>query len=127
MEKAVIATNTAPAAIGPYSQAIRMGNMVFLSGQIPLHPATGEIVQGDIKVQTRQVLENLKCILEAAGSSLDKVVKTTIFMKDLNDYAAVNDVYREYFPHKPPARAAVQAAKLPRDAGVEIEAIAFSG
>lgn len=127
MEKAVIVTNTAPAAIGPYSQAIRMGNMVFLSGQIPLHPATGEIVQGDIKVQTRQVLENLKCILEAAGSSLDKVVKTTIFMKDLNDYAAVNDVYREYFPHKPPARAAVQAAKLPRDAGVEIEAIAFSG
>lgn len=127
MEKAVIATNTAPAAIGPYSQAIRMGNMVFLSGQIPLHPATGEIVRGDIKVQTRQVLENLKCILEAAGSSLDKVVKTTIFMKDLNDYAAVNDVYREYFPHKPPARAAVQAAKLPRDAGVEIEAIAFSG
>ncbi|KAB2835069.1 MAG: RidA family protein, partial [Candidatus Brocadia sp.] len=118
--------NKAPAAIGPYSQAIRMGNMVFLSGQIPLHPSTGEIVQGDIKVQARQVLENLKCILEAAGSSLDKVVKTTIFMKDLNDYAAVNDVYQEYFPHKPPARAAVQASKLPRDAGVEIEAIAFS-
>lgn len=125
MEKAVIATNKAPAAIGPYSQAIRMGNMVFLSGQIPLHPATGEIVAGDIKVQTRQVLENVKCILEAAGSSLDQVVKTTIFMKDLNDYAAVNAVYQEFFPKEPPARAAVQAARLPRDAGVEIETIAF--
>ncbi|TVL99501.1 MAG: reactive intermediate/imine deaminase [Candidatus Brocadia sp. WS118] len=127
MEKAVIATSKAPAAIGPYSQAIRVGTLVFLSGQIPLFPATGEIVQGDIRVQTRQVLENVKQILEAAGSSLDKVVKTTVFMKDLNDYAAVNDVYQEYFPHKPPARAAVQAAKLPRDAGVEIEAIAYSG
>ena len=127
MEKVVITTNKAPAAIGPYSQAIRMGSMVFLSGQIPLFPATGEIVQGDISAQTRQVLENVKQILEAAGSSLDKVVKTNVFMKDLNDYASMNDVYQEYFPHKPPARATVQAAKLPRDAGVEIEAIAFSG
>lgn len=125
MEKAVIATEKAPAAIGPYSQAIRMGNMVFLSGQIPLHPATGEMVKGDIKAQTRQVLENVKCILEAAGSSLDQVAKTTIFMKDLNDYAAVNAVYQEFFPNKPPARAAIQAARLPRDAGVEIETIAF--
>jgi 2-iminobutanoate/2-iminopropanoate deaminase len=127
MEKVVISTNNAPAAIGPYSQAIRMGNMVFLSGQIPLLPATGEIVQGDIKVQTRQVLENVKQILEAAGSSLDKVVKTTVFMKDLNDYAAMNAVYLEFFPHKPPARSAVQAARLPRDAGVEMEVIAFGG
>jgi len=125
MEKAVIATEKAPAAIGPYSQAIRMGNMVFLSGQIPLHPVTGEMVKGDIKAQTRQVLENVKCILEAAGSSLDQVAKTTIFMKDLNDYAAVNAVYQEFFPNKPPARAAIQAARLPRDAGVEIETIAF--
>ncbi|BBO18935.1 reactive intermediate/imine deaminase [Candidatus Brocadia pituitae] len=125
MEKAVITTEKAPAAIGPYSQAIRMGNMVFLSGQIPLHPATGEMVKGDIKAQTRQVLENVKCILEAAGSSLDQVAKTTIFMKDLNDYAAVNAVYQEFFPNKPPARAAIQAARLPRDAGVEIETIAF--
>lgn len=99
--------------------------MVFLSGQIPLHPATGEMVKGDIKAQTRQVLENVKCILEAAGSSLDQVAKTTIFMKDLNDYAAVNAVYQEFFPNKPPARAAIQAARLPRDAGVEIETIAF--
>ncbi len=125
MEKAVITTEKAPAAIGPYSQAIRMGNMVFLSGQIPLHPVTGEMVKGDIKAQTRQVLENVKCILEAAGSSLDQVAKTTIFMKDLNDYAAVNAVYQEFFPNKPPARAAIQAARLPRDAGVEIETIAF--
>lgn len=125
MEKVVISTNNAPAAIGPYSQAIRMGNMVFLSGQIPLHPVTGEMVKGDIKAQTRQVLENVKCILEAAGSSLDQVAKTTIFMKDLNDYAAVNAVYQEFFPNKPPARAAIQAARLPRDAVVEIETIAF--
>lgn len=123
----VISTNKAPAAIGPYSQAIKIGNLVFVSGQIPLLPATGEIVQGDIKVQTRQVLENIKHILEAAGSSIDKVAKTTIFIKDLNDYTVINDVYKEFFSHKPPARAAVQAARLPRDAGVEIEAIAFCG
>ena len=126
MEKSVISTNNAPAAIGPYSQAIKVGNLVFISGQIPIIPATGEILGGDIKLQTRQVLENLKNILEAAGSSLDNVVKTTVFMKDLNDYTAINDVYKEFFTDKPPARAAVQAARLPRDVGVEIEAIAFS-
>jgi 2-iminobutanoate/2-iminopropanoate deaminase len=125
MEKMVISTNNAPAAIGPYSQAIKMGNLVFVSGQIPIIPKTGEILLGDIKLQTRQVLENLKNILEAAGSSLDNVVKTTVFMKDLNDYTAINDVYKEFFPQKPPARAAVQAARLPKDVGVEIEAIAF--
>ena len=127
MEKVVVSTNKAPAAIGPYSQAIKIGNLVFISGQIPILPATGEIVQGDIKVQAKQVLENLRRILEAADSSLDKVVKTTVFMKDLNDYTAINDVYKEFFPNKPPARAAVQAARLPKDVGVEIEAIAFSG
>ncbi|MDN3513369.1 MAG: RidA family protein [Candidatus Brocadia sp.] len=125
MEKVVISTTAAPAAIGPYSQAIRIGNLVFLSGQIPIMPATGEIVQGNVQVQTRQVLENLKCILTAAGTSLDKVIKTTIFMKDMKDYAAINDVYKEFFSDKPPARAAVQAARLPKDASVEIEAIAF--
>ena len=124
MEKVVISTDNAPAAIGPYSQAIKAGDFVFLSGQIPILPETGETVQGDIKIQTRQVLENIKHILAVAGSSLDKVVKTTIFMKDLNDYVAMN-VYQEFFPNKPPARAAVQAAKLPRDARVEIEAIAL--
>lgn len=126
MEKTVISTNSAPAAIGPYSQAIRAGNLVFVSGQIPIIPATGELVQGDIRLQTRQVLENLKHILAAAGASLDSVVKTTVFMKDLNDYSAINDVYKEFFANKPPARAAVQAARLPRDVGVEIEAIALS-
>ena len=126
MEKSVISTNNAPAAIGPYSQAIKVGNLVFISGQIPIIPATGEILRGDIKLQTRQALENLKHILEAAGSSLDNVVKTTVFMKDLNDYTAINDVYKEFFTNKPPARATVQAARLPRDVGVEIEAIAFS-
>jgi len=126
MEKSVISTNNAPAAIGPYSQAIKAGNLVFVSGQIPIIPATGEIVRGDIKLQTKQVLENLKNILDAAGSCIDNVVKTTVFMKDLNDYTAINDVYKEFFTDKPPARAAVQAARLPRDVGVEIEAIAFS-
>lgn len=126
MEKLVISTNAAPAAIGPYSQAIKTGNLIFVSGQIPIVPATGEIIQGNIKLQTKQVLENLKHILEAAGSSLDNVVKTTVFMKDLHDYAAINDVYKEFFQQKPPARAAVQAARLPKDVGVEIEAIAVS-
>ncbi|MBM4064235.1 MAG: RidA family protein [Planctomycetes bacterium] len=126
MEKSVISTNNAPAAIGPYSQAIKAGNLVFVSGQIPIIPATGEILRGDIKLQTKQALENLKNILDAAGSCLDNVVKTTVFMKDLNDYTAINDVYKEFFTDKPPARAAVQAARLPRDVGVEIEAIAFS-
>ncbi len=126
MEKLVISTNTAPAAIGTYSQAIKLGNLVFVSGQIPIIPTTGELAQGDIKLQTRQVLENLKRILEAANSSMDNVVKTTVFMKDLNDYAAINDVYKEFFQHKPPARAAIQAARLPKDVGVEIEAVAFS-
>ena len=126
MEKSVISTKNAPAAIGPYSQAIKVGNLVFISGQIPIIPATGEIIRGDIKLQTRQALENLKNILVAAGSCIDNVVKTTVFMKDLNDYTAINDVYKEFFSNKPPARAAVQAARLPRDVGVEIEAIAFS-
>jgi 2-iminobutanoate/2-iminopropanoate deaminase len=126
MEKSVISTNNAPAAIGPYSQAIKAGNLVFVSGQIPIIPATGEILRGDIKLQTKQALENLKHILDAAGSCIDNVVKTTVFMKDLNDYTAINDVYKEFFTDKPPARAAVQAARLPRDVGVEIEAIAFS-
>ena len=126
MEKSVISTKNAPAAIGPYSQAIKVGNLVFISGQIPIIPATGEIIRGDIKLQTRQALENLKHIMEAAGSSLDNVVKTTVFMKDLNDYTEINDVYKEFFSNKPPARAAIQAARLPRDVGVEIEAVAFS-
>lgn len=123
----VISTKAAPAAIGPYSQAIKAGNLVFVSGQIPIIPETGETLQGDAAVQTRQVLNNLRNILDAAGTSLDKVVKTTIFMKDLNDYAAVNDVYKEFFQNEPPARAAVQVSRLPKDVAIEIEAIATTG
>ncbi|MCF6158777.1 MAG: RidA family protein [wastewater metagenome] len=126
VEKSIISTKTAPAAIGPYSQAVKTGNLIFVSGQIPILPSTGELIQGNIQQQTRQVLENLKHILEAAGSSLDNVVKTTVFMKDLNDYGAVNDVYKEFFQQKPPARAAIQAARLPKDVDIEIEAIAVS-
>lgn len=127
MKKMVISTKAAPAAIGPYSQAIKAGNLVFVSGQIPIIPETGETLQGDAAVQTRQVLNNLRNILDAAGTSLDKVVKTTIFMKDLNDYAAVNDVYKEFFQNEPPARAAVQVSRLPKDVAIEIEAIATAG
>ena len=127
MKKMVISTKAAPAAIGPYSQAIKAGNLVFVSGQIPIIPETGEILQGDAAVQTRQVLNNLRNILDAAGTSLDNVVKTTIFMKDLNDYAAVNDVYKEFFQNEPPARAAVQVSRLPKDVAIEIEAIATAG
>lgn len=123
----VISTKAAPAAIGPYSQAIKAGNLVFVSGQIPIIPETGETLHGDAAVQTRQVLNNLRNILDAAGASLDKVVKTTIFMKDLNDYAAVNDVYKEFFQNEPPARAAVQVSRLPKDVAIEIEAIATAG
>lgn len=127
MKKMVISTKAAPAAIGPYSQAIKVGNLVFVSGQIPIIPETGETLQGDAAVQTRQVLNNLKNILVAADTSLDRVVKTTIFMKDLNDYAAVNDVYKEFFQNEPPARAAVQVSRLPKDVAIEIEAIATAG
>ncbi len=127
MKKMVISTKAAPAAIGPYSQAIKAGNLIFVSGQIPIIPETGETSQGDAAVQTRQVLNNLRNILEAAGTSLDRVVKTTIFMKDLNDYAAVNDVYKEFFQNEPPARAAVQVSRLPKDVAIEIEAIATAG
>lgn len=124
MEKVVINTRNAPAAIGPYSQAIKVGNMVFTSGQIPLNPATGEIISSDIKSAAKQSLENLKAVLEAAGTSFDYVVKTTVFLKDMNDFAAVNEIYGQYFIEKMPARSAVQVAKLPKDAMVEIEAVA---
>ncbi len=127
MKKMVISTKAAPAAIGPYSQAIKAGNLVFVSGQIPIIPETGETLHGDAAVQTRQVLNNLRNILDAAGASLDKVVKTTIFMKDLNDYAAVNDVYKDFLKKNPPARAAVQVSRLPKDVAIEIEAIATAG
>jgi len=122
--KQVIHTSNAPAAIGPYSQAIRAGGMVFVSGQIPVDPATGEFAGANIVAQTRQSLTNVKAILAEAGLGLENVVKTTVLLKDMNDFAAMNGVYSEFFTENCPARAAFQVAKLPKDALVEIEAIA---
>jgi 2-iminobutanoate/2-iminopropanoate deaminase len=122
--KETISTENAPGAIGPYSQAVRAGNMVFCSGQIPINPQTGEFVSEDVAEQTRQVLKNLSAVLEAADTSLNNVVKTTVFLADMNDFAAMNEVYTEFFSENKPARATVQAARLPRDARVEIECIA---
>jgi len=126
MTKRVIKTEQAPPAIGPYSQAIAANGLVFAAGQIPLDPRTGQPVPGDVRVQTRRVLENLKAVLEAAGSSMDRVVKTTVFLRDLNDFGAMNEIYGEYFKESPPARSTVQVVKLPRDAAVEIEAVALA-
>lgn len=121
----VISTAKAPGAIGPYCQAIKVGNMVFTSGQLGMDPETGEILSGDIKVETKRSLENLKAILEEAGTSLEKVVKTTVFVKDMNDFALVNEVYGEYFNTHKPARSCVEVARLPKDGNVEIEAVAM--
>jgi 2-iminobutanoate/2-iminopropanoate deaminase len=125
--KKVIQTDKAPKAIGPYSQAIEAGNLIFLSGQIPINPATGELVGGDIRQQARQVLENLKHVLESRGLLMNQVVKTTIFLKDLGNFGPVNEVYSTFFPEEPPARSTVQVAALPRNTDIEIEAIAFNG
>ena len=122
--KQVIHTNSAPAAIGPYSQAIQIGDLLFVSGQVPIDPSTGAIVEGDIKAQAQQSLNNLKAILNAAGTNMGAVVKTTVFLADMNDFAAMNEVYAQFFQEPFPARSAVQAARLPKDAKVEIEAIA---
>jgi 2-iminobutanoate/2-iminopropanoate deaminase len=122
--KRVISTPAAPTAIGPYSQAVVHSGFVFLSGQIPLDPATGQIVEGDVSAQTARVLENIKAILEAAGSSLDKVLKTTLFVQNIADFAAINEVYARYFVNDPPARSTVEAARLPRHVQVEIDCIA---
>ena len=122
--KAIISTDGAPRAIGPYSQAIRAGELVFASGQIPIDPVTGEFVPGGIADQTEQVLRNLTAVFEAAGVTMTQVVKTTVFLVDMDDFTAMNEVYGRFFGSEPPARATVQAARLPRDARVEIEAIA---
>ena len=122
----VIATDRGPKAIGPYSQAVKANGFIFISGQIPLDPRTQELVEGNVARQTERVMENLKGIVEAAGSSLDRVVKTTVFLKDLADFPAMNEVYSRYFPANPPARATVQVARLLRDVGVEIELIALA-
>jgi len=125
MEKKIIRTDKAPAPVGPYSQAVQVsGALLFTAGQIAIDPATGQLVQGDIQQQTRVVLNNIKAVLEVEGASLRNVVKTTVFLKDMNDFSKMNEVYAEYFPESPPARSAVEVARLPRDAKVEIEAIA---
>ncbi|MEP7038033.1 MAG: RidA family protein [Acidobacteriota bacterium] len=125
MVKEIITTENAPGAIGPYSQAVKTENMVFCSGQIPIDPQTGEFVSDDVAEQTHQVLKNLSAVLEAAGTDLNNVVKTTVFLADMNDFTAMNEVYAEYFNKNKPARATVQAARLPKDARVEIECIAL--
>lgn len=123
-DRARIATTDAPAAIGPYSQAIVTGDLVFCSGQIPLDPATGTLIEGDVRAQTRRALENLSAVLVEAGASTASVVKTTVFLVSMDDYTAVNEVYAEFFSGEPPARSAVAVAGLPRGARVEVEAIA---
>jgi len=125
MQRTIVSTTNAPAAVGPYSQAVRIGDLVFTAGQIGLEPATGVIEGRTIEEQTDQVLRNLKAVLEAAGSGLARVVKTTVFLADMNDFKAMNAVYATYFPADPPARSAVQVAALPLGARVEIEAVAL--
>ena len=124
MQRQIIATPQAPAAIGPYSQAVRIGELVFSAGQIPLDPATGQLVAGGIEAQTRQALTNLSAVLEAAGTSLSNAVKTTVFLADMGEFKAMNAVYAEFFPAAPPARSTVQVAGLPLGARVEIEVVA---
>jgi 2-iminobutanoate/2-iminopropanoate deaminase len=124
MKKTVVFASQAPAPVGPYSQAVRSGELLFCAGQIPLDPKSGEIVAGGIEEQTRRVLENLGAVLAEAGSGFEHVLKTTIFLADLGDFAAMNGVYAGYFPSEPPARSTVQAAALPKNARVEIDAIA---
>ena len=125
MKRETVHTKNAPAAIGPYSQGIKAGGFVYVSGQIPLAPDTQEMVTGDIKAQAEQVMDNVGAILEASGSSFDQVVKTTIFLTDMGNFAAVNEVYGKYFKENPPARATIAVAQLPRSAAVEIEAVAL--
>jgi 2-iminobutanoate/2-iminopropanoate deaminase len=119
-----VSTSSAPRAIGPYSQAVRAGSLLFVSGQVPLDPATGAMVDGDIAAQTTRVFENIGAILQAAGGSFDQVVRTTVYLADMNDFAAMNEVYGKYFSSPAPARATVQVARLPKDARVEIDVIA---
>lgn len=127
MEKIVIATVQAPAAIGPYSQAIRMGEYLFLSGQIPINPETGDVVSASFAEQVRQVLRNIEHILYAAETNLGSVVKTTVFLKDMQQFAEMNAIYAEYFQSNPPARSTIQVARLPKDVAIEIDAIAYVG
>jgi 2-iminobutanoate/2-iminopropanoate deaminase len=122
-----VSTQAAPAAIGPYSQAIRAGDFLFVSGQIPLDPATGALVDGDVRAQTRRVLENVSAIVAAAGATLGRVVKTTVYLVDMSDFAAMNEVYAGFFQAPAPARATVQVGRLPKDVRIEIDAVAHLG
>ncbi len=124
--RTIVQTSAAPPAIGPYSQAIISGDLIFCSGQIPLDPATGEIVEGGIEEQTHRVLKNLRAVLESAGSGLEHVLKTTVFLKRMDDFAAMNAVYATYFPDAPPARSTVEVSRLPRNVLIEIECIALA-
>ena len=127
MTKEIISTEKAPGAIGPYSQAVKYGNMVFTSGAIGIVPGTGLFPEGGVQAQARQCLENLKAVLEASGSSLENVLKTTVFIKDMNDFSKINEIYGQYFTEKQPGRSCVEVARLPKDALIEIEAIAYIG
>lgn len=124
MKKNVVKTDKAPQAIGPYSQAIEVNGLLFTSGVIPINPETNELVDGDVETQARQAIGNLKNLVEAAGSSMEKVVKTTVFIKDMNDFGKINDVYKEFFTSEFPARSCVEVARLPKDVLIEIEAVA---
>ncbi len=123
--KRIISTQSAPAAIGPYSQGIKAGDFVFISGQIPIEPGTGSLIKGDIEEQVEQVLKNLKEILNASGLSMEDVVKTTLYLKDLSNFERVNNVYKRYFVNAPPARSTVEVSRLPKDVQIEIDAIAY--
>ncbi len=125
MKKTIVHTDKAPAAVGPYSQAVKVGELVYTAGQIALDPATGQMMEGDVQAQTEQALQNLRAVLKAAGSSLKNVVKTTVFLQDMGDFKAMNEVYGRYFTKNPPARSAVEVAALPLGAQVEIEAVAL--
>ncbi len=125
-KRTVISTELAPKAIGPYSQAIRVGDFIFTAGQVPIDPATGQLIEGDISVQTRRALMNVSAILKAAGTSMSKVVKTTVFMANMNDFSLMNAVYAEFFPENPPARSTFAVAALPRNALIEIETITLA-
>lgn len=122
--KEIISTDKAPKAIGPYSQAVKVGNFLFISGQIPIDPLTGKIIEGDIREQTKRVLENIKGILESVGGSLENIVKTTVFLKNMDEFSSMNEVYSSYFSKNPPVRSTIEVSRLPRDVSIEIEAIA---
>lgn len=126
MKKTVIKTDKAPAAIGPYSQAVEVNGVIYTSGVVPIDPATGQVVEGDIKVQAKRVFESMKALLEAAGSNMDSVVKTTVFIKDMNDFAALNEVYASYFTGEYPARSCVEVARLPKDVLIEMEVVSLA-